>query len=70
MKQYKDLKTENENMRHPKITTERLIVGALGMTKKVTKKHINKITSSPSQHENKKNALCRTVHLLRRVPSK
>ena len=49
-----------KKMEHLKTTNVSLIVGALGM---------NKIPGSPSQYERQEIALCRTVHLLRKVLS-
>ena len=46
-----------------------VIVQAIGVIKKDTDKHINKIPGSPSLYEIQKIALCETAHLLRRVLS-
>ena len=55
-------------MRHLKTTTTvPMIVGAQGIIKKRTDKHINKIPDSPSPYEMPKIALCGTAHLLRRI---
>ena len=56
-------------MWHLKTTNMPVIVGALGMIKKGTDKHINKIAGSPSLYEIQKIALSRTAHLLWRVLS-
>ena len=65
--QFKDMENEVEKLYHLKTTTLPVIVGALGMIKKRTDKHIYKITghSQPIQ----KIALCGTAHLLRRILS-
>ena len=46
-----------------------VIVGALGMIKKGTDKHINNIPVSPNLYEIQKITLFRTAYLLRRVLS-
>ena len=48
---YKDQEIKTEKMRHLKITTVSLIVGALGMTKKGTDKHIYEIHGRSSFYE-------------------
>ena len=66
----KDLKMEIEKyMWHLKMTNVRIIMGTLGLIKKETDKHINKITGNLSQYEIKKNVLYETTHLLRKVLS-
>ena len=66
---YRDLDIENEKMCHLKTTTLLVMVGALGMIKKGTDKHNNKISCRPSIYEMKMIALCGTAHLLRKVLS-
>ena len=56
-------------MRQLKTTTMPEIMGALGIIKKGTGKHINKIPGSPSLYEIQNIALWGTAHLLRRVRS-
>ena len=46
---YKYLETEIEKMRYLKTTTVPVIVGALGMIKKVTDWYINTIPNRPTQ---------------------
>ena len=64
---YKDWEIQSKKMWCPKNTALPVIVGALGMMKQGTDKHINKISGSPSQNEIQKIALCRTSHLLKSV---
>ena len=64
---YKYLGIEIEKIWHLITTTLPVIVGALGMIKKRTSKHINKIFGCPSLYEIQKLALCGTAHLLSRV---
>ena len=46
---YKDFEIEILKMWHFKITTVLVIVGALGMIKKMTEKHIKKVSDSFSR---------------------
>ena len=62
---YKEVTIETGKMWPLKTT---IIVGALGMIKKGTDKHINKIPGNSSQYE-KQIAFCRIAHLLKRVIS-
>ena len=55
MIKYKDLEIEIEKMWHLKTTTVPVILIALGIIKKETNKHINKIPGSPSLYEIQKN---------------
>ena len=57
MNKYKDLKTKTEKIWHLKNTRVPVIVGELGMIKKETDKHINKIPGSSSEYEIQKIAL-------------
>ena len=66
---HKDLEIQIEKMLNLKTITMAVIVGALGMIKKGTDKHINNIPVSPSLYEIQKIALFRTAYLLRRVLS-
>ena len=50
---------------HLKTFTVPVIWGALGIIKKETAEHFNKIAGGSSPYEMQKNALCRTAHLLR-----
>ena len=52
---YKDQKVEIEHMWQLKTTTMPIIVGALGMIKKGSDKHINRIADNPNQYEIQKN---------------
>ena len=69
LSKYKILEIKIEKMWHPKTTILPVIVGALGMIKKGTNKHMNKIPGSPSQYVIQNIAFCGTAHLFRRVPS-
>ena len=51
---YKELEIEIEKMWHLKTTFVSVIVGDLGMMKKKTNKHINKIHSSSNQYKMQK----------------
>ena len=67
---YENQKREiKKKMQNFETTNLPVIRGILGMTKKTTDKHINRIHSSPSLYEQEKNALCGTAHLLRRLLS-
>ena len=48
---FKDQEMESEKIWHLKTTTVPVIMGALGMIKKRTDKHINKITGCSSLYE-------------------
>ena len=63
----KNLEIDIRKMRHLKITTIPVIMGALGMIKKGTDKHINRIPCNRSLYEIQQIALCGTTHLLRRA---
>ena len=52
---YKDLEIEIEKIWHLKTTIVPVIVGALGIIKKGTDKHINKIPDSPGLYKIQKN---------------
>ena len=52
---YKELEIEIEKMQHLRITTVPDIVGVLGMIKKGTYKHIDKIPGNHSQYKLTKN---------------
>ena len=56
-----------KKMQHLKTNNVQLIEGALGMIKKVTNKHINKILSSPNRYEIQKITPYGTGHIRRRV---
>ena len=66
---YKDLEIEIQKMWHLRTQTVPVIVGALGMIKKGTEKHLAKIPGSPPSHEIQKIVLTGTAHLLRRALS-
>ena len=50
-----------------KTTNEPIIMGDLGIIKKGTNKHINKMLGNPGRYEIINIALCGTAPLLRRV---
>ena len=62
-----DLDIEIEKIWHLKTTAMLVIVGARGIIKKGTDKHIIKIPDSPSLYHIQKIALCGTVHLLWKI---
>ena len=62
---YKDLEIEIEKIWHLKTTTAPVIVGALGMIKKGTDKHTNKIPGCVSLYEIGKFEIYGPTHFLR-----
>ena len=64
---YKDLKIEVEKLWHMKTVTISFVIGALGMIKKGTEKHLEKIPRRPSLVEMGKIALTGTAHILRKT---
>ena len=66
---YKDLQIEIQKMWHMRTETVPVIVGALGMIKKGTKKLINKIPGGPYPAEIQKIVLLGTARILRRALS-
>ena len=64
---YKELGVEVEKMWHLKSITVLIVVKTLGMIKKGTDKHINKIPGSHSLDVIQKVSLCGILLILRRV---
>ena len=69
LSKYKDLQIEVERMWRLKTTIVPVVVGALGLIKKDTDKHIIKIPGDPSLQEIQKIVLNSTAHILRKVLS-
>ena len=65
----KDLEIEVEMLWHMKTVTIPVVIGALGMIKKGTEKHLEKIPGSPNLAEMQKIALKGTAHILRKTIS-
>ena len=63
----KDLEIEVEKLGHMKTVTIPVVIGALGMIKKGTEKHLEKIPGIPNRGEIQKIALTRTAHILRKT---
>ena len=69
LSKYKDLEIEVEKLWHMKTVTIPVVIGALGMIKKDTEKHLEKIPESPNLGEMQKIALKSTAHILRKTLS-
>ena len=69
LSKYKDLEIEVEKLWHMKTVTIPVVIGALGMIKKGTDKHLEKIPGSPNLDEMQKKALTGTAHILRKTLS-
>ncbi|XP_063591903.1 uncharacterized protein LOC134768991 [Penaeus indicus] len=67
LSKYKDLQIEIQKMWSLKATTVPVIVGALGMIKKQTQKHLDKIPGNPQLQEIQKIVLTSTAHILRKA---
>ena len=65
----KDLEIEVEMLWHMKTVTIPVVIGALGMIKKGTEKHLEKIPGSPNLAEMQNIALKGTAHILRKTIS-
>ena len=66
---YKDLEIEVERLWHMKTVTILVVIGTLGMIKKGTEKHLEKIPGSPNLAEMQKIALTGITHILRKTLS-
>ena len=66
---YKDLEIEIQKMWKLKTTVVPVIVGALGMIKKGTQNHLEKIPGNHSLREIQKIVLTSTAHILRKTLS-
>jgi len=69
LSKYKDLEIEVNKMWHLKTKTVPVIVGALGMIKKDTQKHLQRIPGKLNLSEIQKIVLTSTAHILRRALS-
>ena len=69
LSKYKDLQIEVTNMWSLETTIVPVVIGALGMIKKGTEKHIEKLPGKPSLHELQKITLMGTAHILRKALS-
>ena len=69
LSKYKDLEIEVQRMWNLKTTTVPVIVGALGMVKKGTQKHLDKVPGNPCLQEIQKIVLTSTAHILRKALS-
>ena len=69
LSKYKDLEIKVEKLWHMKTVTIPAVIGALGMIKKGTEKHLEKIPWSPNLAEMEKIALTGTAHILRKTLS-
>ena len=69
LSKYKDLEIEVEKLWHMETVTIPAVIGALGMIKKGTEKHLEKIPGSPKLNEMQKIALTGTAHILRKTLS-
>ena len=67
LSKYKDLEIEVEKLWHMKTVTIAVVIGALGMIKKGTEKHLEKIPESPNLGELRKITLTGTAHILRKT---
>ena len=66
---YKDLEIEIQKMWHLKAIVIPVVVGTLGMIKKKTEDHIQRVPGSPCLQESQHIVLNGAAHLLRRVLS-
>ena len=69
LSKYKDLEMEVEKLWHMKTVTIPVVIGALGMIKKSTEKHLEKIPGSQNLGEMQKTTLSGTTHILRKTLS-
>ena len=69
LSKYRKLEIEVEKLCHMKTLTIAVVIGALGMIKKGTEKHLEKIPGSPNVAETQKIALTGTAHILRKTLS-
>ena len=69
LSKYKDLEIKVEKLWHMKTVTIPVVIGALGMIKKGTEKHLEKIPWSPNLAEMEKIALTGTAHIRRKTLS-
>ena len=69
LNKYKDLEIEIEKMWRLKTTMVPVIIGALGMVKKGTEKHLQKIPGGHKLKEVQKIVLTSTAHILRKALS-
>ena len=64
LSKYEDLEIEVEKLWNMKTVAIPVVIGALGMIKKGTEKHLEKISGSPNLYEMQKAALTGTAHSL------
>ena len=69
LSKYKDLEIKVEKLWHKKTVTIHVVIEALGMIKKGTEKHLEKIPWSPKLAEMEKIALTGNAHILRKTLS-
>ena len=69
LSKYKDLEIEVEKLWHMKTVTILVVIGALGMIKKGTEKHLEQILGSPNLAEMQKIGLTGTTHIARKALS-
>ena len=69
LSKYKDLEIEVEKLWHIKTVTIPVVIGTLGMIKKGTKKHLEKIPGSLNLAQMQKIALTGTAYILRKTLS-
>ena len=69
LSKYKDLEIEVEKLWHMKTVTIPFVIGDLGMIKKGTEKHLEKIPGSPNPGEVQKIAVTGTAHIVRKILS-
>ena len=67
LSKYKDLEIKATKMWKLKTKTMPVVIGALGMIKKVTQNFIDQIPGKPSLQEMQKVVLTSTFHILRKV---
>ena len=67
LSKYKDLEMEVEKLWHMKTVTIPVVIGVLGMIKKSTEKHLEKIPGSQNLGEMQKIARSGTTHILRKT---
>ena len=69
LSKYKNLEFEEEKLWHMKTVTIPVVIGTLGMIKKGTEKHLEKIPRTLNLDEMQKLAFTVTAHILRKTLS-
>ena len=69
LSKYNDLEIEVEKLWHMKTVTVSVVIGALGMIKKGTEKHLENMGGSPNFAEMQEITFTGTAHIIRKTLS-